>query len=133
MITSFGTFLALATNRFAGLASSLNSWYVFPGMSLNSDLWSLSFNSPKVEAEPLLVAGYRGLNAGPDWHIHHDMYPLFGEHAGQCERDRCPVATDLHARKVTIGLDQWLAPEDCDAIAKGINKVFAAYCTAVAH
>lgn len=44
-------------------------------------------------------------------------------------RGACPVADDLFARCVTIRLDQWWAPEDCDAIAAGINKVFSAYCT----
>lgn len=44
-------------------------------------------------------------------------------------RNVCPVAKDLYAREITIHLDQWLSPADCDAIAKGINKVLAAYGT----
>ena len=39
------------------------------------------------------------------------------------------MAEDLFAREVSIGLDQWLNEADCDAIAAGINKVLAAYCT----
>lgn len=74
-------------------------------------------------------ASYRGAGAEPDWHVHHYMYPLFGNHAGQCRDELCPVATDLYDRNIKIGLDQWCAPEDCDAIAAGINKVLAAYCT----
>ena len=41
----------------------------------------------------------------------------------------CPVADDLFARMVNIGLNQWYSPADCDHIAHGINKVLAAFCT----
>ena len=44
-------------------------------------------------------------------------------------RGDCPVADDLYDRCVAIGLSQWCSTEDCDNIAKAINKVFAAYCT----
>ena len=44
-------------------------------------------------------------------------------------RGLCPVADDLFARMVSIGLNQWYSATDCDRIARGINKVLAAYCT----
>ncbi len=44
-------------------------------------------------------------------------------------RGLCPVADDLFALMVSIGLNQWYSPNDCHCIAHGINKVLAAYCT----
>jgi hypothetical protein len=44
-------------------------------------------------------------------------------------RGLCPVADDLFERMVGIGLNQWYSPTDCDRIARGINKVLAAFCT----
>jgi len=39
------------------------------------------------------------------------------------------VADDLYDRCVSVYLDQWCSPADCDNIAQGINKVLEAYCT----
>jgi dTDP-4-amino-4,6-dideoxygalactose transaminase len=88
-------------------------------------------------------AGIRGANARPDWHIYADMFPItlktgtmpndqpFNDSSQALDYSRglCPVADDLFARMVTIGLNQWYPPDDCDHIAHGINKVLAAYCT----
>jgi len=74
-------------------------------------------------------AGFRGASAGPDWHVHRDMFPLFRDHATQCQPERCPVAADLYNRSVGLSLNQWFAPADCDAVAGAINKVLSAYCT----
>lgn len=91
-----------------------------------------------------IPCGIRGTNAPPDWHIYSDMYPITTQSGTMASdhpfaqaadgvatyaRGACPVADDLFARCVTIPLNQWWAPEDCDAIAVGINKVFSAYCT----
>ena len=75
-------------------------------------------------------AGMRGKAAGPDWHLFRHMFPLFPSFAERCRTEMCPVAADLHDRNVSLWLDEWLSPADCDAIAAGLNKVFAAYCTA---
>lgn len=75
-------------------------------------------------------ASFRGEKARPDWHVHRDMFPLFPEHANRCRAELCPVAADLYDRNVGVGFDQWWSTEDCDAVADGLNKVFAAYCTA---
>ena len=73
-----------------------------------------------------IPCGFRGADAPPDWHIYADMFPLTAHGHG---RHTCPRADDLFARAVSVPLDQWLAPEDCAAIAAGINKVLSAYCT----
>lgn len=92
--------------------------------------------------------GMRGEKPRPDWHIYADMFPItlktgttaedrpFDQPIYQ-ERDghvdyhagQCPVADDLFNRNISIGLNQWYAPEDCDRIATGLNKVLSAYCT----
>lgn len=82
---------------------------------------------PALRAEGLGV-GYRGAGAGPDWHVYHHMYPLFGEHADRCRPELCPVAVDLYDRALSLSLDQWWNEADCDAVAAGINKVMAALC-----
>ncbi|MHB0937731.1 MAG: DegT/DnrJ/EryC1/StrS family aminotransferase [Armatimonadota bacterium] len=90
-------------------------------------------------------AGTRGADHQPDWHVCSDMQPINltnGHVPGGSVYDdprnagastyrpgQCPVAEDLYAREVTIGLEQWLSEEDCDHIAAGINKVLSAYCT----
>ena len=43
-------------------------------------------------------------------------------------RGDCPVADDLYDRCVSISLSPWCSPKDCQAIARAINKVLAAYC-----
>lgn len=97
-------------------------------------------------------AGIHGANPRPDWHIYADMFPItlktgtmskdqpfdvsaFGEEAVELDYSRglCPVADDLFDRMVSIGLNQWYAPSDCDRIARGINKVLAAYCAQDDH
>ncbi len=78
-------------------------------------------------------AGMRGPDRPPDWHIYSDMYPVVG--AGddrEWRPGRCPVADDLFARSVTIGVDQWWSDEDADRVAAAVNKVLAARCTPVA-
>ena len=90
-------------------------------------------------------AGTRGAGHAPDWHLCRDMFPInltCGHVAGGSVYDdprnagatpyqpgACPVAEDLYGREVTVSLEQWLNDADCDAIAAGINKVLAAYCT----
>jgi 8-amino-3,8-dideoxy-alpha-D-manno-octulosonate transaminase len=95
-----------------------------------------------------ISAGARNEKSGPDWHQFCDMFPIVMKAAAPCgqspwtdprylERggrveyrpEDCPVARDLYLRKVTVNLNQWYSPEDCDDIAAGINKVLAAYCT----
>jgi 8-amino-3,8-dideoxy-alpha-D-manno-octulosonate transaminase len=89
-------------------------------------------------------AGMRGANPRPDWHIYADMFPItlktgtmptdqafLRQAAAEVDYSRglCPVADDLFARVVNIGLNQWYSPNDCDRIAQGINKVLSAFCT----
>ena len=42
-------------------------------------------------------------------------------------------ADGLFLRMIGISLNQWYSPADCDNIARGINKVPAAYCTPDDH
>ncbi len=94
------------------------------------------------------IGAYCHAEAGrPDWHQYSDMFPImlrsgptpgcspwedprYVARGGKAtyERGDCPVADDLVARSVIIGLSQWSSPQDCDAIAAGINKVLGAYC-----
>jgi len=90
-------------------------------------------------------AGTRGADHRPDWHMCRDMQPVIlksghvpggsvyddprNAGASQYHPGQCPMAEDLYAREVTVGLEQWLSEEDCDNIAAGINKVLSAYCT----
>lgn len=78
----------------------------------------------------------RGERARPDWHVYSDMFPIIHQPGSEKTPEgadhspnACPVADDLFRRNIAIPLDQWYAPEDCDAIAAAINKVLAAYCT----
>lgn len=96
-----------------------------------------------------ISAGIRGSDKRDDWHIYHSMYPitykqspteancpyrcpLYLEAGGQVEyrMGDCPVADDLFDRSITISLNQWYNAADCRNIARGINKVLSAYCTA---
>lgn len=96
--------------------------------------------------------GMRGLDARADWHIYYDMFPLtepggpvsencalhcpvYREKGGTIayQRGDCPVADDLHARGISISLNQWYNAADCRNIAAGINKVLSAYCTPDTH
>jgi 8-amino-3,8-dideoxy-alpha-D-manno-octulosonate transaminase len=91
----------------------------------------------------------RGGDAPPDWHVYSHMLPLilkgeaaasgcsfacpiYREKGGRVDyrRGDCPVADDLFDRNIMIWLDPCYAESDCRAIAAGINKVLAAYCTA---
>ncbi len=89
-------------------------------------------------------AGIHGANPRPDWHIYADMFPItlktgtmptdesfIRQAAAEVDYSRgvCPVADDLFSRMISIGLNQWYSPTDCDRIAHGINKVLAAFCT----
>ena len=93
-------------------------------------------------------AGNRGAGHGPDWHMSEYMLPIVLKDghipggsvfedpryiaAGGCVDYRpgdCPVAKDLFAREVSVGLSQWWSPEDCDSVAAGVNKVLSAWCT----
>lgn len=73
--------------------------------------------------------GHRGPGGRPDWHLYSEMFPLFGQYGDRCRPECCPLAVETFHREIRIGIDQWLAPADCDAIAAGINKVLTAYCT----
>lgn len=75
-----------------------------------------------------IEADYRGSDAAPDWHLYRDHYPLQDAHPEQYAKCKCPVAEDLHNRCISIRLNQWWSDEDCDHIAKGINKVLDTYC-----
>ena len=57
--------------------------------------------------------------------------PAYLEKGGAVEyrRGDCPVADDLFNRNVMVWLDPWYSPEDCGAVARGIEKVLSAYCT----
>ena len=74
-------------------------------------------------------AGTRGPNAGPDWHLSQDMYPIINTLGAVTRYDQCPVSTDLYQREIKISIDQWWTDRDCDAVAAAINKVLNAYCT----
>ena len=95
-----------------------------------------------------VAAVTRGRNHAPDWHMYRDMFPLmlktghipgasvfqdprYLARGGKAEYrpGACPVAEDLFARAAMVSLDQWYRDEDCDNIARGINKVLGAYCT----
>jgi 8-amino-3,8-dideoxy-alpha-D-manno-octulosonate transaminase len=83
-------------------------------------------------AEALQAEGigcsFRGAEAPPDWHVYRHMLPLFRDYADPCRPECCPVGADLYDRNIMVWLDQWYSPEDCDAIAAGINKVLRALC-----
>ena len=102
----------------------------------------------KALAAEGVSCGMRGEGGGPDWHQFCDMFPIitksaatgghspwtdprYIERGGKIDYKPadCPVARDLYQRKITVNLDQWYTPEDCDDIAAGMNKVFSAYCT----
>ncbi|NNM87744.1 MAG: DegT/DnrJ/EryC1/StrS family aminotransferase [Phycisphaerae bacterium] len=74
-------------------------------------------------------ANSRGPSAGPDWHLCGDMWPLRPYLHPAGSHERCKVATDLYHREIHVGIDQWWTVEDCDAVAKGINKVLSVYGT----
>ena len=95
-----------------------------------------------------ISASTRGEKHGPDWHMYRDMFPVvlrtghirggsvfedprYTRRGGKAtyQAGQCPVAEDLFAREVSIGVDQWYSDTDCDNIASGINKVLAALCT----
>ncbi len=95
-----------------------------------------------------ISCGTRGPNGPPDWHIYCYMFPMTlkgGATKDHCSfgcptyrrrggavdysRGTCPVADDLFDRMISVNLNQWLSPGDCDSIARGINKVLSAYCT----
>jgi len=89
----------------------------------------------------------RGRVHAPDWHIYKYMFPItlkcgsmlggsvfqdprYTRRGGRVSyKGACPVAEDLYAREILVGLDQWFSDRDCDNVARGINKVLSAYCT----
>ena len=74
-----------------------------------------------------------GPDAGPDWHFCGDMFPLRPYLTAASGPQRCAVAADLYHREIRIAIDQWWTSEDCDAVAKGINKALTAYGAAVGY
>jgi 8-amino-3,8-dideoxy-alpha-D-manno-octulosonate transaminase len=97
-------------------------------------------------------ASILGTNRHPNWHIYADMFPLTlktgtmandhpfalsanGQKGKEVDYSRglCPVADDLFERMVSIWLNQWYTPSDCEHIASGLNKVFSAYCSQHTH
>jgi dTDP-4-amino-4,6-dideoxygalactose transaminase len=94
-----------------------------------------------------IPAHTRGRKHRPDWHLYRDMFPVvlktghipggsvfedprYLKRGGRVDyRKACPVAEDLYSREVAVWLDQWLSEADCDAVARGIDKVLSAYCT----
>lgn len=89
----------------------------------------------------------RGPNHPPDWHLCSNMLPVilkcghapsgsvfddprYIQKGGKVDYNSiCPVASDLYAREVCIGIDQWFTAADADDVAHGINKVLSAFCT----
>src|SRR5699024_9899092 len=78
-------------------------------------------------------AGMRGENAKPDWHRSNDMFPLADSLTSESRQDQCSFGNDLHNRTITVGINQWWTANDCDAVARGINKVLNAYGTTTSH
>jgi len=74
-----------------------------------------------------IACGTRGPNAGPDWHLASDMFPL-REHMPL--KGVCPVADDLYNRAITVGIDQWWTPRDCRRVAEALNRALAEHCDA---
>jgi 8-amino-3,8-dideoxy-alpha-D-manno-octulosonate transaminase len=96
-----------------------------------------------------LEAGTRGPDAGPDWHLASQMYPIilrsgptevscpfecpiYLERGGKAvyREDDCPVSDDLFNRMVSVKLNQWYTPEQCETAAAVLNEVFSKHCTA---
>ncbi|MCC6423531.1 MAG: DegT/DnrJ/EryC1/StrS family aminotransferase [Phycisphaerales bacterium] len=84
---------------------------------------------PAFQAEGV-PCGSRGPTNGPDWHLCSQMFPLQRSLKAHSRADQCPVAEDLYHREIAIYVDQWWTEADCDAVANGVNKVLAAFCTA---
>jgi 8-amino-3,8-dideoxy-alpha-D-manno-octulosonate transaminase len=95
-----------------------------------------------------LKASIRPEDAPPDWHLSAYMLPVTGKRGptkdncpfacpiytargGHVEYKRgdCPVSEDLFERGVSVPLNQWYTPADCQIIAETVNKVLATYCT----
>jgi 8-amino-3,8-dideoxy-alpha-D-manno-octulosonate transaminase len=119
--------------------------------------YSLRFFPTTVELSEKIVAALqaegigastRGKNAGPDWHISRDMFPVtmqgspdgsgcpfncptYKAKGGNIEYKPgdCPVAESLYDRTVNIPINQWYSDNDCEHMAEGLNKVFNAYCS----
>jgi len=107
----------------------------------------LSLNIARALQAEGIGAWTRGPAHSPDWHLCADMLPvvLKQSHApgGSVFEDPrytsrggavdykgiCPVARDLFAREVSVGIDQWWTAQDADDVANGINKVLSAFCS----
>jgi len=70
--------------------------------------------------------GHRRVN---DWHLCTEMYPLQSVLTPHSNPDRCVVGRRLYTTEVAVAIDQWWSQEDCDMIARAINKVLASLCT----
>lgn len=119
--------------------------------------YSLRFFPATIELGEKLVAALnaegigcsmRGRDGRPDWHLYRYLFPLT-EQVGATAEDcpfkcplyleaggavhtaagDCPVADDLFDRVINLGLNQWYTAADCRNIARGMNKVFSAFCT----
>jgi len=57
--------------------------------------------------------------------------PIYRQNGGDIHyaRGDCPVADDLFDRMISIKLNQWYTEEDCERIARAMNRVFATLCT----
>ncbi len=94
-------------------------------------------------------ADTRGPDAGPDWHLYSYMYPVilktastgvdcpfacpvYTDRGGAVDYGRgdCPVADDLFDRMITVKLNQWYTPAECEAVAAAVNEALDAHCTA---
>ncbi len=74
-------------------------------------------------------AGHRGPTASPDWHLYSDMFPMQSCPGVTLDPRQCPQAVDLYNRAVSLGVDQYMAEEDCDMLAAAVTKVLDHYCT----
>ena len=57
--------------------------------------------------------------------------PLYRQQGGEVtyKKGDCPVAEDLFERMVSLRLNQWYTPEDCELVAGVLNSVLARFCT----
>ncbi len=95
-----------------------------------------------------LDCSFRGPEAGPDWHLYSDMYPItLGQSPSgegcpfQCPiyqkrggavsyaRGDCPVADSLFNRVISVNLNQWYSDADCRRVAAVLNAAFDEHCT----
>jgi len=90
-------------------------------------------------------AGARGTKLARDWHIYayweHILEqktatkegcpftcPYYKGKLPNYSPDMCPNTLDLVDRALYVSIDQWWNEEDCNSVAKALNKVFSVYC-----